>query len=165
MPTKDCGGQVTAGTRPVLSTGTRTGAHLFRVTVLFPLWLCYDYDCYGCILFYFFFWSVSNSKRQKRQRHRHREWRRRGWLTGHRTWRDGHCSPHLFLVNTWKAEEVFQPFHPEKWNLRNKSRPAQLTLRSSPNSRDSRGGARVLTANLRSCCFRPSRIEVGCYCL
>lgn len=121
------------------------------------------------VIFYFilFYWSVSNSKRQKRQRHRHREWRRRGWLIGHRTWRDGHCSPHLFLVNTWKAEEAFQPFHPEKWNLRNKSRPAQLTLRSSPNSRDSRGGggARVLTANLRSCCFRPSRIEVGCYCL
>lgn len=53
-----------------------------------------------------------------------------------------------------ESKGAFQPFHPEKWNLRNESHAAQLTLGWSPNSRDLLGCAQVLPANLRSCCFR-----------
>lgn len=95
LPTEDCGGQVNAGTGPVFSAGTQTGAHLLGVTVLFPLWVCYDYDCYCYILFLFGLWATQRG--------------RRGWLVRCRKWRDDHFSPHLFLVNTWKAKGLFIP--------------------------------------------------------
>lgn len=51
LPTQDWGGQVNAGAGPCSLPG-QTGAHLFGVTVLFRLWVRYDY---GCVVIVFIF--------------------------------------------------------------------------------------------------------------
>ena len=67
---------------------------------------------YTTLLYFILFLSVSNSKRQKRMAY-----------PGQKVERSVLFSTSLSSQHL-KSKGAFQPFHPEKWNLRNKSHPA-----------------------------------------